>query len=313
MRIIDFHTHLLDEGHWPEEWWGYVAKQWASEAPDRTPEQIINKIEAGLIDPDASRMIADMDQAGVEQAVILPIDWGPDFHSKKSIDEVVDHAIACQTKYPGRLIAFGGIDPRRPGAAEKVDNWFRSGKVHGLKLYPNCGWLPGSPEAMAVYEVCVAHDAPILFHTGHPLPLLDESWSRLDNFHPVVEAFPKLKAVLGHAGAPCEFENALKVAQKSEAATLELSVCLWDDHNKEAEVNLAVRIAKACKVIGSERIIFGTDHVSGRRVRGGGFMKVLVDKFLRMQETARSVGVNISDQELENIMGASALKQLGQL
>jgi predicted TIM-barrel fold metal-dependent hydrolase len=308
--IFDFHTHLLDEGHWPAEWWDYVARGWAAQAPGRTPDQIRGKIEAGLIDPDGSRMIADMDGAGVDMAVVLPIDWGPDFHSEKNIDEVVQHAIDCQRRYPGRLVAFGGIDPRRPGAAAKVDAWLGSGDVHGLKLYPNCGWMPDAPEAMAVYEVCLAHNAPILFHTGHPLPILDESWSRLDNFMPVVKAFPKLKAVLGHAGAPCEFENALRVAQHSEAATLELSVCLWDDHNEEAEIALARRVAKAIQVIGAERILFGTDHVSGKKIRGPGFLKTLVDKFHRMPEMARASGATISDSDMAKIMGLNGLKQL---
>ncbi|RKR31306.1 amidohydrolase family protein [Paraburkholderia sp. BL17N1] len=308
--ILDFHTHLLDKGHWPNEWWDYVANQWASAEPGRTPDQIRGKIEAGLIDPDGSRMIADMDAAGVDAAVVLPIDWGPDFHSEKSVDEVVAHAIACQERYPGRLIAFGGIDPRRPGAPEKVDAWLGSRQVNGLKLYPNCGWMPDSPEAMAVYEVCLAHDAPILFHTGHPLPLLDESWSRLDYFLPVVKAFPKLKAVLGHAGAPCEFENALRVAENSEAATLELSVCLWDDHNHEAEIALAKRVAKAIQVIGAERILFGTDHVSGKRVRGPGFLKTLVDKFHRMPDMARAGGTSISPNDMEKVMGLNGLDQL---
>ncbi|APA90518.1 amidohydrolase family protein (plasmid) [Paraburkholderia sprentiae WSM5005] len=308
--ILDFHTHLLDVGHWPAEWWDHVARGWAAAEPGREPAQIRDKIEAGLIDPDGSRMIADMDAAGVDAAVVLPIDWGPDFHSAKNYDVVVDHAIECQHRYPGRLIAFGGIDPRRPGAPEKVDAWLRSGQVHGLKLYPNCGWMPAAPEAMAVYEVCQAHDAPILFHTGHPLPLLDESWSRLANFMPVVEAFPKLKAVLGHAGAPCEFENALNVAVRSEAATLELSVCLWDDHNEEAELALAKRVAKAIDVIGAERILFGTDHVSGKRVRGPGFLTTLVEKFQRMPEMARASGVTISDDAMERIMGLNGVSQL---
>ena len=308
--IVDFHTHLLDSGHWPSEWWDYVAAEWAKGAPGREPGQIRGKIEGGLIDPDGSRMIADMDAVGVDVAVVLPIDWGPDFHSEKPIDEVVAHAVACQRRYPGRLVAFGGIDPRRPGAARKVDEWLSSGDIHGLKLYPNCGWMPASADAMALYEVCVAHDAPILFHTGHPLPLLDESWSRLDNFLPVVESFPTLRAVLGHAGAPCEFENALRVAERSQMATLELSVCLWDDHNEEAELALARRIAKACAVIGRERILFGTDHVSGKRVRGPDFLRILTEKFLRMPQTAAAAGVMISDEDMRHIMGLNGLAQL---
>ena len=308
--IVDFHTHLLDHGHWPTEWWDYVARQWASEKPDRTPDQIRPKIEAGLVDPDGSRMVSDMDAAGVAQAIILPIDWGPDYHSEKSVTEVTDHAIACQERFPDRLIAFGGVDPRRPGAPDQVEAWLSSGKVHGLKLYPNCGWMPGDARAMEVYEVCAAHDVPILFHTGHPLPLLDESWSRLVNFMPVVEAFPNLKVVLGHAGAPCEFDNALAVAKKSNAATLELSVCLWDDHNEDAELALAARVARARDEIGIERILFGTDHVSGTRVRGPGFLVTLVEKYRRMPEMAKASGATLSASEMERIMGLNALAQL---
>jgi uncharacterized protein len=309
--ILDFHTHLLDYGHWPREWWDWVARDWAKGPPGREPEQIRDKIEKGLVDTDGSQMIFDMDEAGIDMAVILPVDWGPDYHSEKSIDEVVAHALECQTRYEGRLIAFGGIDPRRPGAAEKVDKWFSSGQYHGLKMYPNCGWMPDVAEAKKVYEVCIAHDKPILFHTGHPLPVLPESYSRLENFLPVVKEYPKLKAVLGHAGAPCEFENALKVAANSDAATLELSVCLWDDHNKEAEVKLATRIADAISRIGVDRIIFGTDHVSGQRVRGGGFMKRVTDKYLRMSETARAAGVTITADQMDQILGRNGLKQLG--
>ena len=26
--IIDVHTHILDTGHWPNEWWDWVAADW---------------------------------------------------------------------------------------------------------------------------------------------------------------------------------------------------------------------------------------------------------------------------------------------
>src|SRR5437764_12019860 len=104
--IIDTHVHILDRGHWPPAWWDYVAGSWARAESGRRPEMVRSRIEDGLIDPDASRMVADMDAAGVDYAVNLPIDWGPDYPSPTALDEVVAHSLACARRHPDRILAF---------------------------------------------------------------------------------------------------------------------------------------------------------------------------------------------------------------
>lgn len=308
--IIDLHTHLLDYGHWPDEWWDYVARDWAIKQPGRKPEQIRDKIEAGLVDPDGSRMVSHMDAADVDMAAILPIDWGPDFHSACSLQDMVAHAAACAKRYPTRLIPFAGIDPRRPGAADLLESWLKEGGFKGLKLYPNCGFYPDDDCAMPIYEVCLNYDVPILFHTGHPLPLLEEKYSRPERFLRVVKSFPKLKAIFGHAGAPNDWEGMLDLVEVSEAAVLELSVCLWHDSTELQELRLARQIAGARDRVGIERIIFGTDHVSGTRVRPAGFLTTVTEMFKRMPKTARRAGVQLSYEENAMIMGGNALRLL---
>lgn len=309
--IIDLHTHLLDYGHWPDEWWDYVARDWASRRPGRAPEQIRARIESGLLDVDGSRMVGHMDDVGIDKAVILPIDWGPEFHCRCSLHDMVAHAAACAARYPDRLIPFAGIDPRRPGAAATLDQWFANGRLKGLKLYPNCGFFPDDDCAMPIYEVCAAHDVPILFHTGHPLPLLKRDYSQPERFRRVVESFPGLKVIFGHAGAPHDWDGMLALVRASNEAVLELSACLWDDSTELQELRLALRIADARDRVGIERIVFGTDHVSGSRIRPPGFLAKVTAMFRRMPETACRAGVKLSEQENEMIMGTNAARLLG--
>jgi predicted TIM-barrel fold metal-dependent hydrolase len=309
--IIDLHTHLLDYGHWPDEWWDYVAQDWASKQPGRQPEQIRDKIEEGLVDSDGSRMVSHMDSAGVDKAVILPIDWGPDFHSQCSLQDMVDHAVACSRRYPNRLIPFAGIDPRRPGAANLLSAWLKSGDFRGLKLYPNCGFYPDDDCVLPICEVCLMHDVPVLFHTGHPLPLLDSKYSQPEHFRRVVETFPRLKVIFGHAGAPHDWQAMLELVEVSQEAVLELSVCLWHDSDQLQELRLARRIADARDRLGIERIVFGTDHLSGTRVRPPGFLEAVTSMFKRMPETAQRAGVRLTYEENAMILGGNARRLLG--
>lgn len=308
--IVDAHVHILDTGQWPDEWWDYVAADWTSQAEGRRPEQVRAKIEPGLIDPDGSRMIEAMDAAGVDWAVNLPIDWGPDFHNHRSVEEIVGHAVQFAARYPDRLIPFGGIDPRREGAADALERWLRDGAIRGLKLYPSCGFRPSDPRAVELYELCAAYGVPILFHTGDPLPLLDPEYSHPRHLREVVRAFPDLSVWLGHAGAPNAWESAVDVVAASNAACLELSVWLWDDSTADDELALARRIADARDRVGIERILFGSDHVSGRRVRPRGFLNRIVEMFERLPDTGERAGIRISPEELDLIMGGNAARIL---
>jgi uncharacterized protein len=306
---IDTHTHILDEGHWPNEWWDWVAADWARRAPDRTPAAIRDRIERGLIDPDGSRMVSQMDNAGVDYSVVLPVDWGPDFTAGQPIAAVVDKVLELSAAHQGRLIPFGGIDPRRPDATDLVTEWFDRG-VRGLKLYPSCGWDPVSPDAMKVYELCAARQAPVLFHTGHPLPVLEAENSNPLLLKEVVQSFPTMPVWLGHAGAPVWWDEALEVAAAGPNVRLELSVWLWDDTGAEAELEVTRKVLDIGASLGFDRVIFGSDNVSGAKVRPPGFLDAVTAMYRRFPENAAKLGENISPDQMEMIMGRTAAADL---
>lgn len=309
--IVDAHVHILDQGHWPPAWFDHVAEAWANADVGRRPDMVRDRIEPGLIDPLGDRMVADMDDAGVDWAVNLSWDWGPDYSKPASVDELEAHARAVAERHSDRIIPFAGIDPRRDGAVEKLERWIVEDDMRGLKLYPPCGWFPYDDRAMALYEVCARHDLPVLFHTGDPLPLLDGEYGAPRHLLPVVAAFPDLKVWIGHAGAHDGWTEALEVAAASNAAKLEMSVWLWDTSTHEDEVDVARRVAEARDAVGAERILFGTDHVSGAKERRLGFLRTVTDMFRRLPETAAESGATISPDELDLILGGNAARDLG--
>ncbi|MUL49885.1 amidohydrolase family protein [Mycobacterium sp. CBMA293] len=307
--IVDTHTHLLGTGHWPNEWWDWVARDWANHKPGRKPSDIRDRIEAGLVDQDGTRMVQRMDEADVDLSVLLPIDWGPDFTTPTPITAVVDAMFDIADAHPRRLVPFGGIDPRRPQAAELVTEWFGRG-ARGLKLYPSCGWDPTSDAATEIYAICEANRRPVLFHTGHPLPLLDAKRSNPLLLAEIARSFPGMPIWVGHAGAPVWWDEALELAEAGPNVRLEMSVWLWDDSDHDAEIAFTRKILEAGTAVGFDRIIYGTDHVSGSKVRGDEFLRCVTDMFRRLPQHAQALGATIDADSLAAIMGGTAMRDL---
>ena len=312
--IIDAHVHILAEGFWPAQWFDWVAYSWArSRPPYRDPAVVRPRIESGLTDPDGSRMVPDMDAAGVDTAVILPIDWGPDFDQGRSVppDRVVEHAAGLQAKYPGRFIAFAGIDPRRPKAPELLEWAIRKLGVRGLKLYPPMGFYPYDKAAYPLYELCEAEELPVLFHTGElSLAITAPRFANPLYVQEVQARFPRLIVWLGHAGAKLWWDEAVTVAANGVNSYLELSVWIYHDTTEEEEELFLRRLALARDRLGPHRLLFGSDHVSGARVRGRAFLPKIVRWFEDLPERAAKLGISFTDEEMQLIMGGNAARCL---
>jgi predicted TIM-barrel fold metal-dependent hydrolase len=309
--IVDTHVHILDRGFWPDEWFDWVALQWASKGADRDPSAIRGKIEDGLLDPDGDRIVADMDAAGVAACVNLPMDWGPDFAERVPMEEVNRHSIALAERHPGRIIPFVGIDPRRPGAADMVERMLGDGGAKGLKLYPPAGWDPFAPEAQPLYELAMKYEVPVLWHTGECLPKLRVRYGDPILLQDVHAAFPELVTWIGHAGAKLWWDEALSVAAHSINSYLETSVWIWDDTPEAEQLAFIRKLDEARNRVGIERIIFGSDHLAGPRIRGAGFLTKVVDWYRNLPAQAAEIGIRFTEDEVDAILGGNAARILG--
>lgn len=307
--IVDAHTHVLDYRHWPTEWWHAVAEDWAGRKAGRRASDIEDRIESGLVDPDGSRLVASMDEAGVDLSILLPMDWGPDFTGTKAVTEMVAEGFRVAERHPGRILPFAGIDPRRPGAPDLMTGWLEQG-ARGLKLYPSCGWHPESDEAAALYAVCDAAAVPVLFHTGHPLPILDTALADPALLRGVAKSFPQMPIWLGHAGAPSWWREALELAAEFPNVRLEMSVWVWGDSTEADKELFTDHVAEALRTVGVSSLIFGSDNVSGAKERKPGFLKNVLDVYRELPERLAQRHVAFSPTDLDLILGGTALNDL---
>lgn len=316
--IIDTHTHVIGEGHWPSRYFDQIAYNWGnSPRPRKDPADVRPRIEGGLTDQLGDQVVADMNGANIDISLVLPIDWGPTFDEPEISERVdttgVQEAIAAMVeRHPKRLIAFAATDPRRKNGLELLVDAHKRLGARGLKLYPPNGFYPYDPAAFPIYEYCQSNGLPILFHTGPGgFPLTAPRYADVMYLRDVQSAFPQLLIWIGHAGGRGRWDDALSVLGTGPNSYLEVSTCVWDDTTEEAMDDFTLRLANARDRFGAHRIIFGSDHVSGKRVRGREFLPTIMEFWKVLPARSKRLGNPITDADLEAIMGANAAEQLG--
>lgn len=203
-RIVDFHSHIAATMCFPESFRNGVVDNMsvAFEARGLSVPRahVATMLEATMQDPLCDQLIADMDAAGIHEAVLLL----PDFtyalrDSTHTIAELIEHHRVVLKRHPGRFRAFAGVDPRwgSDGLAlfEKavVDYGF-----DGMKIYPPCGYRIDDRMLFPFYEICAQHGLPVLTHIGATSPVLDSEIARPIFVEAAARSFPDIDFVLAH-------------------------------------------------------------------------------------------------------------------
>jgi len=214
--MIDFHTHpvLIRE---------FVEKYASYEHVARHVFDIGNNFQP------LETFFLQMDAAGIERAVLLPIDCQRTRKHGVSSNEQV--AELCRQSH--RFVGFASVDPLKEGAAHELESAVRELGLKGLKLDPALqDFQPDDPRVFAVYEAAAALDIPLLIHTGM-------SWAPetpLERGHPLllepaIRRYSRLNFVLAHFGWPWVWE-ATALALKYPNVYLDTS-CLYYDSPRE--------------------------------------------------------------------------------
>ncbi|MDP2856674.1 MAG: amidohydrolase family protein [Bacillota bacterium] len=170
MEIIDSHVHLSKFGH--------EGKSFA-EVRDA--------------------LLQDMKSSGVAHAVIFP-DSEP-----TGVVAGLDECLELAEGNPALSVAGTVFVPAvGPDDLVKLRSLAATGKIVGLKLYPGFEvFYPIEERCHPLYEMCVEHSVPVVFHSGESLQLTERE--RLN--HPyeiakVAKRFPELKIVIAHFSQP---------------------------------------------------------------------------------------------------------------
>jgi len=207
--MIDFHVHPVQ----------------VAELTDLDPEleHAVRDVFGLYVKPQPiATLLGQMEEAGIDQAVILPLDCSTEHKCTVISNEQV--AWLCE-RYE-QLVGFASVDPRDPSASERLEHAVRQQGLRGLKLDPALQRfdLDSREHAFPVYERAAELQIPVLIHCGmsfaprgrssaaHPLALEE-----------VAAELPGLRIVIAHFGWPWVTE-ALMLALKFPNVSLDTSV-----------------------------------------------------------------------------------------
>ncbi len=208
-----------------------------------------------LVSVTSEEFIADLDEAGIDLAVVL-----------SDMRTTPEQVSAFIKQAPDRFIGFGYVNPLKRGADEEVLRQRHELSLFGLKLYPTTdGYMADDPKAYRVYEAAVSIGMPVmLHHAGMPDPrdLMKHADPAL--IDAVACSFPKLKIVLAHLGYP-RVEETLYIARKHRNVWCDIS-WPYGDVNHPSYLYLLWRDLLTALNLGVlNKMVFGTDYPGVRQ------------------------------------------------
>jgi len=206
---IDFHTHP------------FMIQELFSDDPKL--EYAVKNV-FGLLFPaqPLSIFLTEMDAAGVDKSVLLPIDCTTKYNCKI----VSNEAVAGLCRENSRLIGFASVDPNSKNAVKDLEFAVKELGLKGLKLDPALQAFDMASESLAypVYRQAAELNIPVIIHCGlnwAPRAMTKDG-NPLD-LEPAVLANPDTKFIISHLGWPwCN--EASTLAMKYSNVYLDTSV-----------------------------------------------------------------------------------------
>jgi predicted TIM-barrel fold metal-dependent hydrolase len=189
--IIDFHTHITA----PE----IIARRDEYLVRDAWFRDLYANPDARL--SSAEDLVATMDEADVDQAVVFGFGWRDMDLCRRDNDYVME-AVA---RHPDRLIGFGIVNPAAGSEAVREIERCAAGGLQGLgELMPDGqGYRLDDEKAMApIVEVALSHDMVLLTHCSEPVGHLYPGKGTVtpDEVIRFARLFPQATLVCAHWG-----------------------------------------------------------------------------------------------------------------
>ncbi len=251
-------------------------------------------------------LIAEMDAAGVDLSVLLVADYGDRLGTPHfTIDQENAILVQVQRLHPRRVVAFYGIDPRRPGAPERYEQAIKEWGVAGIKLHPTVGYFPHDRACYPIYEICIKYDLPVLFHSGERFhPLLYSRFTHPLEFDQVAVDFPRLTMIMGHAGGEW-WADCVTIARGHANMLVDLSE--WQTKLRDRPQETLFALDRMRNYLGIERIIWGTDFPHMRQLMS---LKDTVEIYRRLPSLGQEHGYQFTEREIDAILGENAARIL---
>jgi len=263
-KPIDAHVHIPSDKYLPGSFTSPIVDNIYSATKKYAPmikrKTIEEKYKKNLSDHECDRLVEEMNKAGVEKTILLL----PDFtfrlkDMQYTIDEMIDRHIRVLDKYPGRFYLFAGVDPRWEKKGVNIfRKYLEKGKIHGLKVYPPCGYYPNDEMLKPYYGLCSENKLPVIIHTGPTSPVFKSKFSEIGYIDEVAYEFPGVNFILAHGGVN-NVDEAVTLCAFRPNVYLDISGFL-SSFDPAGPINALKTLFKR-KI--NHKIIFGTDWPIG--------------------------------------------------
>ena len=199
----------------------------------------MDEIESlGWMDP-PERVIGIMDKAGIDKAVVSTYCNLPGINN-----DALEYVYNGVKKFPDRLIPYVRLDPWYGEKAISIlDKAVREYNFRGVKFHPAHYTLhPFGADTVNILKRAAEYNIPVLFHCS------DESMCLPLQIAEAAKQSSDTKIIMAHMGGFYHWEDAIRVCQKYK--NVYLDTC---------ESPFPYAIKEAVRVLGAEKVIFGTD------------------------------------------------------
>jgi hypothetical protein len=269
------------------------------------PETIITKASETYADPTGERLIADMDNSGIDLTVICMVDNASIVQIKPENMQKGNRIIGdIARKYPDRVMALAGIDPRRPEAPDMLRQCFEEFGVRGLKYHPDDGYDPCGPESYKLLEVLMKYDGLLLTHTGPLSPPSRCKFAEPIRLADLGVDFPDLKVIAAHMGM---INWRPWAALAAHQPNLYGDLAMWDSYAIGNYGLFCRELRDLIDYAGVSKVLFGTDNPIPSIIEP---TKTWVQLIRDLPVKAPS-GLTFTEEEVEAILGGNAASILG--
>jgi hypothetical protein len=233
---------------------------------------------------------------------VLPLDWGLLLGEPSvSIDEQNRLIGEIARNSRGKIVPFVGIDPRRENAVKKMEFYLKEYHMQGFKLYPATGYDLQDDRFKPIFEKALEYNVPVLIHSGYSFgPFLSKYCTPITLDY-LCTNYPNVRIIAAHLGSGfLEQLCWLGYAKPNLYADCSLLQIRCKQNYREFAGNIRL----ACDLMGSDKVLFGSDWPFSRTVMDN---KEYIDSINRLS-TFEDNDIQFGSFEIKQILGKNALK-----
>lgn len=297
-RIIDGHCHVASTDFTPRPFIDGVIDNMlvALAAQGLLPQRLklMDLYLKNMQDPECDELVSQMDEAGIEKAVLLLPDFTYVFRDMQlTIAEMFYRHSLLLKKWPNRFFVLAGVDPRwGTDGIDLFERGITEFGFSGLKLYPPCGYSPSDEMLFPLYEICSKYRLPVVSHTGGTSPALSFGTSQPVLIDRAARGFPRVSFILAH-GTGAGLEECVMLCGFRPNVFVDVSG--YEDEMERLRLLLTRRI--------NHKLIFGTDWPVFR-------MRARLKDVLTTLSSDGEVQARLRGHALQNFLGGSVYNLL---